>query len=175
MDRGAWSAPLSMGSQRVRHTEGLSMHTRACGHVHTHTCTHTCIAVLLSNEFVSDYLWPHGLQLSRPPCPLLLPEVCSDSCLLSGWCHPTISSSVIPLLLLPSIFPKIRVFSNGLALCIRWPKYWSFSISPSSDYSGLISFRMDWFALAWPTLMWPFWWRMIEKVFHSTYNISALL
>ena len=54
-----------------------------------------------------------------------------------------------PLLLLPSIFPSIRVFSNGLALQIRWPKYWSFScsISPSKDYSGLISFRMDWFDL----------------------------
>ena len=54
-----------------------------------------------------------------------------------------------PLLLLPSIFPSIRVFSNESALRIRWPKYWSFSfsISPSSEYSGLISFRMDWFDL----------------------------
>ena len=54
-----------------------------------------------------------------------------------------------PLLLLPSIFPSIRVYSNESVLCIRWPKYWSFSfsISPSSEYSGLISFRMDWFNL----------------------------
>ena len=54
-----------------------------------------------------------------------------------------------PLLLLPSIFPSIRVFSNKLALCIRWPKYcsFSFSISPSKEYLGLISFRMDWFDL----------------------------
>ena len=54
-----------------------------------------------------------------------------------------------PLLLLPSIFPSIRVFSNESALCIRWSKYWSFSysISPSSEYSGLISFRMDWLDL----------------------------
>ena len=53
------------------------------------------------------------------------------------------------LLLLPSIFPSIRVFSNESALCIRWPKYWSFSfsISPSNEYSGLISFRMDWLDL----------------------------
>ena len=52
----------------------------------------------------------------------------------------------LPLLLLPSIFPSIRVFSNELVLCIRWPKYWSFSfsISPSSEYSGLISFSIDW-------------------------------
>ena len=54
-----------------------------------------------------------------------------------------------PLLLLPSIFASIRVFSNKSVLCIRWPKYWSFSfnISPSNDYSGLISFRMDWLNL----------------------------
>ena len=52
-----------------------------------------------------------------------------------------------PLLLLPSIFPSIRVFSNEFAHCIRWPKYWSFSISPSNEYSGLISFRMNWFDL----------------------------
>ena len=55
-----------------------------------------------------------------------------------------------PLLLLHSIFPSIRVFSNELALCIRWPKYWSFSISPSNEYSELISFRIDWFDL--PTI-----------------------
>ena len=52
-----------------------------------------------------------------------------------------------PLLLLPSIFPSIRVFSNESVLHIRWPKYWSFSISPSSEFSGLISFRIDWFDL----------------------------
>ena len=52
-----------------------------------------------------------------------------------------------PLLLLPSIFPSIRVFSSESALCIRWPKYWNFSISPSKEYSGLISFRIDWFDL----------------------------
>ena len=51
-------------------------------------------------------------------------------------------------LLMPSTFPSIRVFSNELGLCIRWPKYWSFSISPSNEYSGLISFRIDWFDLA---------------------------
>ena len=54
-----------------------------------------------------------------------------------------------PLLLLPSIFPSIGVFSNESVLCIRWPKYWSFSssISPSNEYSGLISFKIDWFDL----------------------------
>ena len=52
-----------------------------------------------------------------------------------------------PILLLPSTFPSIRVFDNELALCIRWPKFWSFSINPSNEYSGLISFRIDWFDL----------------------------
>ena len=73
---------------------------------------------------------------------------CLNLCPLSQWCHPTISSCH-PLLLLPSIFPSIRVFSNESVLCIRWPKYWSFSfnISPSNEHSGLISFRMDWLDL----------------------------
>ena len=52
-----------------------------------------------------------------------------------------------PLLILPWVFPSIRIFSNELSLCIRWPKYWSFSISPSKEYSGLISFRINWFDL----------------------------
>ena len=59
----------------------------------------------------------------------------------------TISSSATLLLLLLSVFPSIRVFSSELALCIRWPKYWSFSFSPSNEYSELISFRIDWFDL----------------------------
>ena len=76
------------------------------------------------------------------------PRVYSNWCPLSWWCHPTISSFVIlchPPLLLPSIFPSIRVFSNESVLRIRWPKYWSFNsnISPSNECSGLISFRMD--------------------------------
>ena len=98
---------------------------------------------------MSDSLWPHGLQHTSLPCPLLSPGICSNVCSLSWWCHPTISFSVTPILFLPSIFPSIRVFSQGLALYIRWPKYWSFSlsISPSNEYSGLISFRIDWFDL----------------------------
>ena len=95
---------------------------------------------------MSYSLWPHGLQHAGLPYPSPTPGVYSNSCPLSWWCHPTISSSV---LLMPSIFPSIRVFSNASVLCIRWPKYlrFSFSISPSSEHSGLISFRMDWFDL----------------------------
>ena len=102
-----------------------------------------------SHSVVSDSLRPHGLEHSRPPCPLPTPRVYSNSWPLSRWCHPTISILCHPLLLLPSIFPNIRIFSNKLVLCIRWPKYWSFSfsISPSNEYSGLISIRMDWLDL----------------------------
>ena len=68
----------------------------------------------------------HRLQHTRLPCPSLSPGVCSNSCSLSRWCHPTISSCHL-LLLMPSIFPSIRVFSNESALHIRWSKDWSFS------------------------------------------------
>ena len=97
---------------------------------------------------MSDSLWPHELQHARLPCPSPSPGVCSESCPLSQWCHPTISSCR-PLLLLLQISPSISVFSNELALCIRWSKYWSFnfSISPSNEYSGLISLKIDWFDL----------------------------
>ena len=96
----------------------------------------------------SDSLQFHGLQHVRLPCPSLSPGVCSNSCPLSVMpsTHLILCHS---LSLLPSVFPSIRVFSNELALRIRWPKYWSFnfSISPSNEYSGLISFRIDWFGL----------------------------
>ena len=98
---------------------------------------------------MSDSLWPPELQHTRPPCPSPTAGVYPNSCPLSRWCHPAISSSVVPLLLLPSIFLSIRVFSNESVLCIRWPKYWSFSISISlsNEYSELISFRINWFDL----------------------------
>ena len=104
-------------------------------------------SLLLSHSVVFNCLLPHGLQHARLPCPSPSPGACSNSYPLSQWCHPTILSSVI--LLLPSIFPSIRVFSNESALHISWPKYWSFSfsISPSNGYAWLISFSIDWFDL----------------------------
>ena len=97
-----------------------------------------------SRSVLCNSLQPHGVQHARPPCQPTTLGACSNSCPLSRWCHPTISSCR-PLLLLPSIFSSIRVFSKESVLHIRWPKYWSFSfiISPSNEYSGLISFRMD--------------------------------
>ena len=117
-------------------------------------------SVHFSHSVVSDPLLPHGLQHARLPCPSQTPELklmSIESMMPSNHlilCHP--------LLLLPSIFPSIRVFSNESVFHVRWPKYWSFSfsISPSNEYSGLIScacfistytkiglisFRMDWF------------------------------
>ena len=94
---------------------------------------------------MSDSLLPYGLQHTRLPCPSPTSRAYSNSCPIeSSWdilCHPA--------LLPPSIFPSIRVFSSESVLHIRWPKYWSFSfrISPSNEYSGVISFRMDWFDL----------------------------
>ena len=103
-------------------------------------------SVQFSRSVMSDSLRPHGLQHTRPPCPSPAPGVYSNSSPLSRWCHPTISSSVIPFSLLPSIFPSIRVFSDESVLHSRWPKSWSFSfsISPSNEYSGLTSSRMCW-------------------------------
>ena len=96
---------------------------------------------------MSDSLRLHESQHARPPCPTPTARVYPNPCPSSQWCHPTISSSVIPFFC-PQSF--IRVFSKQSALCIRWSKYWSFSfgISLSNEYSGVISFRIDWFDLA---------------------------
>ena len=90
---------------------------------------------------------PCGLQHARLPCPSPSPRVCSTSCPLSRWCHPSISSSVVPFSSCLQSFPAWGSFL--MSQLFRWPKYWrfSFSISPSDEYLGLISFRMDWFDL----------------------------
>ena len=94
---------------------------------------------------VSDSLWPHELQHTRPPCPLPFPRVQSDSHPSSPWCHPAIPSSVVPFSSCPQSLPASESFPMS-QLCMRWPKYRSFSFStiPSKEHSGLISFRMDW-------------------------------
>ena len=100
-----------------------------------------------SRSVVSNSLRPQESQHARPPCPSPTPGVHSDSGPSSQWCHPTITSSDIPSPCLQS-FPA-SVFSNESVLCISWPKYWSFSfsISPSNEHPGLISFRVDWLDL----------------------------
>ena len=98
---------------------------------------------------MSDSLRPHGLQHARPPCPSPTPRIYQNPCPLSWWCHPTISSCVIPFNSCLQSFPASGVFSNESALHIRWSKIWSFNfnISPSNEHPGLISFRMDWLDL----------------------------
>ena len=93
-------------------------------------------------------LQPHRLQHTKPPCPSPSPRACSDSSIQSVMPSKHLDLCC-PLPLLPSIFPSFKVFCNESAFLIRWPKYWSFSfsISPSSEYSALISFRIDWFDL----------------------------
>ena len=96
--------------------------------------------------------WTASRQASLLCCSSPTPRVYLNSCSLSSlswWCHPTISSSVIPFSSCLQTSPSLRVISNESVLRIRWPKYWSFSfsISPSNEYSGLISFRMDWLDL----------------------------
>ena len=90
--------------------------------------------------FVAPGTTARQASLSITNFPSLLTLMSIESVMLSNHllCHP---------LLLPSLFPSIRVFSNESVLCIRWPKYWSFSISPSSEYSALISFKIDWLDL----------------------------
>ena len=110
----------------------------------------TFVFHLFSGSVLSDSLRPHGLQHARPPCPSPTPGACSISCPSNRWCHPAISSSVTPFSSCLQSFPAAGAFPMSQpALYIKWPKYGSlsFSISPSSEYSGLISFRMDWLDL----------------------------
>ena len=122
-------------------------------------------SVQFSHSVMSDSLRPQEPQCTRPPCPLPTPRIHLNPCPLSQWCHPTISSSVIPSPPGSQSFPASGSFqmsqlstSGGLSigvsastsvLCIKWPKYCSvsFSISHSNEWSGLISFRMDWLDL----------------------------
>ena len=139
MNRGAWRAIVQGGSKSQTQMS---------------TCTksHTT-SVQFSRSVVSDSLQPHELQHARPPCPSPTPRVHKlrsiESVMLSS--HLILCR---PLLLLPPIPPSIRVFSNESTLCMRWLKYWSFSfsISPSKEHPGLISFRMDWLDLL--TIQW---------------------
>ena len=112
-------------------------------------CWYIFSSIKFSQSVMSDSLQPHGLQLARPPCPSPTPGAYSDSCPLSGSWHPIVSSSVVPFSSHLQSFPASKVFFSESVLCIRWPKYWSFSFcfSPSNEYSGLVSFRMDWLDL----------------------------
>ena len=106
-------------------------------------------SVLFSRSIVSDFLWPHEPQHTRPPCPSPSPGVHPNPCPSSWWCHPAISSSVVPFFSYLQSFPASGSFqmsqfftSGGQSI-----KSFSFNISPSNEYSELISFRMSWLDL----------------------------
>ena len=105
--------------------------------------------VQFSCSVVSNFLQPHGLQHPRLPYPSPPPGVYSKVMSIESVIPSHHLILCCPLLFLPSIFPIVKVFSNESSLLIRWPKYWSFSFSiiPANEYSGLISFRMDWLGL----------------------------
>ena len=118
-----------------------------------------------SHSVMSNSLQPHGLQHTRPPCPSQTPWVYSNSCTLSCWCHPTISSSVLPFSSCLQSFQASRSFqmSQFFASGGQSIKSFSFSISPSNEYSGLISFRMDWLDLIRKDPDAGKDWRLVEK------------
>ena len=129
------------GSRKWHHTSGEQVRILTASSENVHA-----LLLLFSHLVVSDSLPPHGLthhvSLSFTISWSLLKLVTLESVMSSN--HPILCH---PLLFLPSIFPSIKIFSNELTLCVRWPKYWSFTISPSSEHSGLISFRIGWFDL----------------------------
>ena len=103
-------------------------------------------SVQFSRSGMSDSLQPYGLQHARLPCPLTTPGAYSNSCPLSRWCHPTISFSVIPFSSRLQSFPASGSFLMNQFFASGGQSF-SFSISPFNEYSGLISFRMDWLDL----------------------------
>ena len=106
-------------------------------------------SVQFSHSVVSDPLWPHGLQHIRPPCPSPTPGVYSNSCLLSRWCHPTISSSVVLFSSTFNLSQHQSIF-KWVSSSLQVAKVLEFQLQHQSFqwYSGLISFRMDWLDLA---------------------------
>ena len=145
LSNGEW-----INSKALLYSTGNYSHHPAInqnGKEHEKDCVCVCVYIyilLFSHSVVSSSALAHQASLLFAVSCSLLKLMSIESAMPSNQhilCHP--------LLLLPSIFPSIRVVSNESILCIRWPKYWSFSfgISPSNEYSGLISFRIDWFDL----------------------------
>ena len=124
-------------------------HKNFCSNINLYNNLGKLAVVQFSHSVMSNCLWPYGLQHARLPCPSPTPGACSDLSSIESMMPSNHLILCRPLLLLPSIFPSITVFFNELVLHIRWSKYWSFSfsISPSNEYAGLISFRTDWLDL----------------------------
>ena len=127
----------------------MSVHIFFCAKLISHFSNEGYQCTCSVTSVMSNSLQLHGLQHARFSCPSSSPGACSNSCPLSQWCYLTNLILCLLLLLLPSIFPSIRVFSNESVLCIRWPKYQSlsFSISPSNEYSWFPLGLTGWISL----------------------------
>ena len=146
-----WVAfPISRGSSQPNdwvtftHTHNIYIYICVYIYIYTHTQTHTHIynLLLFSCSVVSDFLWPHKLQHARLPCPLLSPGACSNSCPLSHWCHPTISSSLRPLSSCPQSFPASGSFLMSWLFASSGQ-----SIGASASASVLLMNTQSWFPL----------------------------
>ena len=145
LSEAGWrSREVEKGKFKQKESSSLSPFQYPPTHVQTRRCTHTLSSVQFSRSVVSDSLQPHGLQHARPPCPSPTPGVHSNSCPLSGWCHPIISSSVIPfsssLQSFPASgsFPMSQFFASGGQI-----------IGVSASASVLPMNIQDWFPLGW--------------------------
>ena len=154
----AHEAPLSIGFSRQEYWSGLPLPSPTYESIEYWLARSfhnifviyiKCISVQFSRSVVSDSLRPHESQHARPPCPSPTPGVQSDSCPSSQWCHPAISSSVVPFSSCPQSLPASESFPMSQLFAWGGPEYWSFSFSiiPSKEIPGLISFRMDWLDL----------------------------
>ena len=140
----SWKSTCNLWSSLCMYMVALYLRCYICG-FNLPWIVWLSLLLLFSHPVVSDALGPHGLQPARPPCPSPGPEVCPSS--LESVALVVPSSHLIlchPPLLPPLIFLSIWDFSNELSDLIRWPKHWSFSISPSNKYSWLISLKIDW-------------------------------
>jgi len=145
--RKYWRVGCHFLLQGIFLTQGLNiclLHWQADSLPMSHQRSPVYILLLFSCSVVSDSLQPHGLQHARLPCPSTISQSLLKLMSIGSLMPSNHLILCCPLLLLPSVFPSIRVFSNESSLHIRWPKYWSvsFSISPFSEYSGLISLRL---------------------------------
>ena len=146
----------SMGSQRVRHDWATNTYKdKTCskclgndGQQHHYSSNLRCYLLLFSHSVMSNSLWPHGLQHARLPCPSLPPGVCSNSCPLSQWRHPTISSSVTPFSSCLQFFPASRPFPMNQLFTSG-----SQSIGASASASVLPMNIQGWFPLGWTGLI----------------------
>ena len=144
---------ISVSMQHLKVSIGIEYCNRQAFLLLQHRKLNTDIWEIHSVQFslsvVSNCLWPHESQHTRPPCPSQTPGVYSNSCPLSRWWHPAISSSVIPFSSCPQSLPASRSFPTSQLFPWGGQSIWSFSfsISPSNEHPGLISFRMDWLDL----------------------------